>query len=90
MSHVRTTLTLDEDLAERLKETAHRERRSFKEVVNDAIRAGMGAYGKTIRTRPFTVRTFRSRLKAGIDEGKLNQLADQLEADSFLAESTKR
>lgn len=87
---MRTTLTLDDDLAERLKQAAARDGKAFKEAVNEALRAGLGLRDKPARkTRDFEVRTFRSRLKAAIDETKLNQLVDQLEAESFVAETLK-
>jgi plasmid stability protein len=38
---VRTTLTLDDDLAAALQKKADRTGRSFKEVVNEALRAGL-------------------------------------------------
>lgn len=38
---MRTTLTLDDDLAMILKRTAEESGRPFKEVVNEAIRAGL-------------------------------------------------
>lgn len=87
---MRTTLTLDDDLAERLKQAAARDNKPFKDALNDTLRAGLGLRDKPARkTRKFAVRTFRSCLKAGIDETKLNQLGDQLEVESFLAETLK-
>ncbi len=38
---MRTTLTLDDDLAVMLKREAEATRRPFRDVVNDAIRRGM-------------------------------------------------
>jgi len=38
---MRTTLTLDDDLAVMLKREAESSRRPFRDVVNDAIRRGM-------------------------------------------------
>lgn len=38
---MRTTLTLDDDLAVILKRTAEASGRAFKDVVNEAIRAGL-------------------------------------------------
>lgn len=38
---MRTTLTLDDDLAAMLKREAESSRRPFRDVVNDAIRRGM-------------------------------------------------
>ncbi|MCP5522736.1 MAG: hypothetical protein H7A46_14435 [Verrucomicrobiales bacterium] len=87
---MRTTLTLDNDLAERLRHAAQRDGRPFKQIVNETLRAGLGLRDKPGRRKErFVLRTFRSRLKAGIDETKLNQLADQLEVESFLAETLK-
>lgn len=81
---VRTTLTLDEDVGERLRETAHRERKPFRTVVNEALRLGLGLRGQAVReVEPFEVRTFRSSFAGGIDEARLNQLADQLEAEDL-------
>jgi hypothetical protein len=38
---MRTTLTLDEDVAALLKRAMSRQRRSLKDVVNDALREGL-------------------------------------------------
>jgi hypothetical protein len=40
---MRTTLTLDPDVAQLLEEEAHRRRLPWKQVVNDAIRRGLAA-----------------------------------------------
>ncbi|HVF07862.1 MAG TPA: ribbon-helix-helix protein, CopG family, partial [Actinomycetota bacterium] len=37
----RTTLTLEDDVAARLREEARRQGRSLREVVNEALRAGL-------------------------------------------------
>jgi Arc/MetJ family transcription regulator len=39
---MRTTLTLDDDVAARLRTAVKRQRRPFRSVVNDALRAGLG------------------------------------------------
>lgn len=38
---MRTTLTLEKDVAARLAQTARKRRMSFKTVVNEALRAGL-------------------------------------------------
>ena len=87
---MRTTLRLDDELAHQLKQKAHREQRSFKQVVNEVIRAGLGSTGKSrCPTRRFAIKTFKSKLKVGIDEAKLNQIHDQLEAEHFLKKTVK-
>lgn len=83
---MRTTLTLDPDVAQLLKEEAHRQRKAFKEVVNDAIRRGLAPR----RQRPskrYTVRPHRTRVLPGIDLAGFNQLADELEDDALLAKA---
>jgi len=82
---LKTTLTLDDDVGERLRETAHRERKPFRTVVNEALRLGLGLRGKGVmEVEPFEMRTYRSAFVGGIDEGRLNQLVDQLEAQAFV------
>ena len=40
---MRTTLTIEDEIARRLKEIAYRTGKSFKSVVNDSLRAGIFA-----------------------------------------------
>ena len=51
---MRTTLTLDDDVAAKLKQVARRSGRAFREVVNDTLRRGLVAQ-TTIRRTPFRV-----------------------------------
>jgi len=81
---MRTTLTLEDDLAARLQERARREKTSFKQVVNDAIRRGLMQPDR-IREEGagYRVRTFESALQPGVDPLRLNQLVDDLEVRRF-------
>ena len=81
---MRTTLTLDDDLADSLKEQAHHRGITFKEAVNSAIRRGIVApLSSARRQKKFQVQTFRSGFRPGIDPLKLNELTDELEARRF-------
>ncbi len=80
---MRTTLTLDDDVAALLREEAHRSKRPFKQVVNQAIRLGLRAASGPTEPRPFRVRARRLGLRPGIDPTKLNQLADELETEEI-------
>jgi hypothetical protein len=80
---MRTTLTLDPDVARLLREEAHRQRRSFKDVVNDAIRKGL-APSVSPKMGRFRVRPHRTVLRPGIDPGGLNRLVDELEDEALL------
>lgn len=82
---MRTTLTLDDDLAAELNRTARLSGRSFKEVVNAVIRKGLSAGDHPPATddRPFVVQPQSCGLLPGIDPLRLNQLLDQLEVEQF-------
>ena len=83
MSEMRTTLTLDDDLAGLLKERARELGIPFKEAVNRTIRAGIGEAAATqSHPAPNTI-SHSFGFRPGIDLDKLGQLADELEAEDF-------
>ena len=82
---MRTTLTLDDDVARRIDEIVRRERRTMKDVVNNALRRGLGV---TEAIEPYRVPVHRTRLRAGIDPARMNQLADELEDRELIRRST--
>ena len=75
---MRTTLTLDPDVVQLLKEEEHRQRKSFKEVVNEAIRRGLAPQAKTHARRPYRVHPHKTTLRPGIDAAGFNRLADEM------------
>lgn len=79
---MRTTLTLDPDVAERLASETRRTGKSLKALVNDAIRLGLGLAGKQPPPPRFTVEPHAFGLRPGIDPDRLNQLIDELEVDN--------
>lgn len=80
---MRTTLTLDDDVADALKELARRFELTFKQVVNDTLRRGLSPVSDEPRT-PYQVKPHRSGLRSGVDMLRLNQLSDELQSDDFL------
>lgn len=81
---MRTTLTLDPDVARLLEEEMHRQRKSFKEVVNEALRRGLLPAPEGPGRELFRVRPHRTTLRAGIDAGSLNRLLDDLEDEAVI------
>jgi len=81
---MRTTVTLDPDVEQLLRDAMQRYRQSFKEVLNQAIRKGLSTGAAATEESPFVVRARPMGLRAGVDGGRLNQLADELEAESFI------
>jgi hypothetical protein len=84
MPCMRTTVTLDPDVERLLRDAMHQRRQSFKETLNQAIRAGLSGGGNSVEDAPYVIHARRMGLRAGIDPGRLNQLADELEAEAFL------
>jgi hypothetical protein len=82
---MRTTLTIDDDLAGLLKRRARELGVPFKVAVNRTIRAGLGETAKARRgAAPKTI-PHSFGFRPGIDLDKLGQLADELEAEDYTA-----
>ena len=81
---MRTTLTLDDDVADKLKRLAEQRRVPFRSVVNELLRRALSGQGPQRRPEPFRVETFTSAFRPGVDPSKLNQLSDELEAQRAL------
>jgi hypothetical protein len=85
---MRTTVTLDSDVAAKLKELAHRRRVSFKKILNDVIRKGLSAQAGTREpSERYVVEPHAGGFRPGIDPNKLNQLVDELEVGEFVSET---
>lgn len=83
MLTMRTTLTLDDDLAQQLHALAHQTRSNFKTVLNDVLRRGLSAGERPLASLPpFVVDARPSGFRPGIDLQKLNQLNDELEIEA--------
>ncbi len=80
---MRTTLTLDPDVARMLEEEAHRQRKPFKQIVNEALRRGLSPHATAPQKR-YRVRPHKTKLRAGVDAGALNALADELEDEALV------
>ena len=73
---MRTTVTLDPDVAASLKALARERDATFKEVLNSTLRAGLGA--GVGQPEPFVVRASSWGSRPGADFRKSLDLADEL------------
>jgi hypothetical protein len=78
---MRTTLTLDPDVAARLESEMRRTGDGMKAVVNRALRFGLGMTEKPIQPEPFRVEPHAFGVRPGTDLDRLNQLVDELAAE---------
>jgi hypothetical protein len=76
---MRATLTLDPDVVRMIEDEIHRQRKPFKQVVNDALRRGLAPAGRRAGASRYRVRPHAARLLPGLDRGRLNALVDELE-----------
>lgn len=86
---MRTTVTLDKDVEKILRDAMHRTRKSFKDTLNSAIRAGLSPGGRATKPQPFVVKARPMGLPPGIDPTSFNKLNDELEADAYLKTTNK-
>lgn len=86
---MRTTVTLEPDLAKKVKALAHRRKLSFKQALNEVIRRGLTSPDRQAAQTRFTVQPHAGGFRPGIDPGKLNQLVDQLEVEEFIAKAQR-
>ena len=80
---MRTTLTLEKDLALALREEARRSGRPLKRIVNETLRAGLAARkapaGRRYRLSPVSL----GGVLPGIDLDKALRLAEALEDEAI-------
>ncbi len=79
---MRTTLTLDPDVAAKLKQQMRRNGKSFKETINEALRLGL-EHERLLRrtTKPFVVRARPLGLKPGYSYDCIGRLLEQLDEE---------
>ena len=86
---MRTTVTLDADVEQRLREAMRRQGKGFKETLNDALRRGLGPHDAESQGKAFEVEARPLRLRTGLDPARLRELDDDLEIEEFLRKTAK-
>jgi hypothetical protein len=74
---MRTTVTLDPDVATKLQQTAQERGVSFKAALNDAVRAGLSP--RTGAARRYRMPARRMGVRTGVDLDRSLRLAGELE-----------
>jgi len=77
---MRTTLTLDDDVATKLQAEVRRSGRSFREIVNDSLRRGMATRRSASTQKPFKVQARDlGKLRPGLSLDSVADLIEQVE-----------
>jgi hypothetical protein len=85
---MRTTVTLDKDVEQMLRNAMHQSKKSFKRALNDAVRNGLSKR-ETPKSKRFVVRPYPIGIRAGIEPMSYNKLIDELEVEAFLEKDAR-
>lgn len=81
---MRTTLTIDDNIARQLKEIVHCSGKPFKTVVNEALRAGIENSRIARATKPYRLKPVAlGEVQGPYNLDKALQLADHLEDEEI-------
>ncbi|MGA8029252.1 MAG: CopG family transcriptional regulator [Bryobacteraceae bacterium] len=76
---IRTTVTLDEDVLERLKEESRARRSSFRQTLNDLLRTALLRPLNQLSDRKFKVKPFKIGLRPDLNYDCTAALLDYLD-----------
>jgi hypothetical protein len=83
---MRTTVTLDPDVEQRLRHASHGSKENFNAALNDGLRRGLAP---AVAVTPFVVNARPMGLRTGRDPARLHDLADDLAAETFAVTTRK-
>jgi hypothetical protein len=80
---MRTTLTLEEDVAQSAKRAATESGKPFKQVINDALRLGLQQLHSPGRAKRYRTKPRKLGLKPGVNLDDIGALLAQAEGDDY-------
>jgi hypothetical protein len=81
---MRTTLTIDDDVAAKLKSKVKSSKdKSFKEVVNETLRLGLLKETSVAPARPFKVKGRNLQAREGFNFDNIGELLEQIEGPDY-------
>ncbi len=78
---MRTTLTLDTDVAQRAKALSAKTGRTFKEIVNRALRTGLHDAELPSALKPYRTRPHHMGLQPGVSLDNVQDLLSRLDGE---------
>lgn len=88
MLHMRTTVTIEADVEQKLRKLMTRNHYTFKQALNETLRRGLAPHTSK-DSKPFEIKTRPLGLKSGMDLIRLNELAHELGVEAFLEKEEK-
>jgi hypothetical protein len=78
---MRTTLNIDEDVLDKARSLAGKLRNPFRQVVNEALRAGLRVVEAPADARPYRTHPTKMGLKPGRNLDNIQDLIAQIEGE---------
>jgi antitoxin component of RelBE/YafQ-DinJ toxin-antitoxin module len=83
MRNMRTTLNLDDDVLENARKVADKSGRPFREIINEALRAGLRTVSIPPDAKPYITKPHKMGLRAGRNLDNIQELLAQIEGEEF-------
>jgi len=81
---MRTTITIDDDLARRLQDEMRARGTNFRQTLQNVLARGLESKPRAVKDEAFRVQARPMGLKAGIDPARLQDFDNDLEVERFL------
>jgi len=79
----RTTVTLDDDVRQKIEAEMRKSGKSFKETVNETLRLGLFSREKISASKPFEIKARDMGLKPGYSYDKVWDLIEEIEGPDY-------
>jgi len=80
---IRTTVTLDEDVFERLKRASRAQGVPFRRALNELLRAGLLATDEPVARRKFSIEPRHMGVRPGLDYDNVSALLELGEGENY-------
>ncbi len=80
---MRTTLTLEPDVALKAKRSAAKLGKPFKRVINSALRIGLDEILKPAAAKPYRTKSHPMGLRPGLNYDNIGELLAQIEGEDY-------
>jgi hypothetical protein len=78
---MRTTLTLDHDVAEQVKSVTRNSGRPLKQVINEALRVGLDHLTQPKAAKPYRTKSRNMRLREGFQIDNVQELLSRIDGE---------
>jgi hypothetical protein len=80
---MRTTLTLNKDVADEAKKLVVKLGKPFKQVINEALRIGLQQLQRPKKRKPYDYKPHKMGLRPGLSLDNIGELLAQVEGDDY-------